>query len=284
MASGICCRPIKPKTLRRAFRRPATESRLCFGSGNEGFPVRVDKVETPGRYFPTAKPKRRRCTSGIWKPKPVAPYDKDNKKAAALCFDREIGNPVPIDRLKSYAEALAQYHLHPETKFLNGDYLDRGLTQRRHVRAIGIRLIGKEANHWEEQFFLGLSENAQIDYGQDPNSAELFREELRRTAFIHHMRRISEVSGIARNTLSLIARGQIVVTPVIIEKLIRAMTTLDEVASDQAEFEQTIRDGLLAEIEQRGLRNVAKSLGIDASNLGKMIAGERKLTPGKLVK
>ena len=27
----------------------ATESRLCFGSGNEGFPVRVDKVETPGR-------------------------------------------------------------------------------------------------------------------------------------------------------------------------------------------------------------------------------------------
>jgi hypothetical protein len=29
----------------------ATESRLCFGSGNDGFPVRVDKVETPGHYF-----------------------------------------------------------------------------------------------------------------------------------------------------------------------------------------------------------------------------------------
>jgi hypothetical protein len=39
------------------------------------------------------------------------------------------------------------------------------------------------------------------------------------------MRRISEVSGIARS-LNLIARGQIAVTPNIVEKVIRAMTTL----------------------------------------------------------
>jgi hypothetical protein len=76
-------------------------------------------------------------------------------------------------------------------------------------------------------FFLGLSEDAQIEYGQDPNSAELFREELRRAASVHRMRRISEVSGIARNSLGLIARGQIAVTPVIVERLIQAMTTLD---------------------------------------------------------
>jgi hypothetical protein len=120
-------------------------------------------------------------------------------------------------------------------KFLNGDYLDRGATQRRHVRAIGIRFIGKEANHWEEQFFLGLSEDAQIDYGQDPNSTELFREELRRAASVHHMRRIWEVSGIARNTLNLFAKGQIMATPIIIERLIRTITTLDQVANEQAE-------------------------------------------------
>ena len=43
------------------------------------------------------------------------------------------------------------------------------------------------------------------------------------------MRRISEVSGIAGNSLNLIARGQIAVTPNIVEKVIRAMTTLDQV-------------------------------------------------------
>ncbi len=222
-------------------------------------------------------PKKRRRTSGIWTPKPVAPYDKNSIKAASQCFDREIGTPVPIGRLKSYAEGLAQYHLHPESKFLNGDYSDRGATKRRDVRAIAVRLIGKEANHWEEQFFLGLCEDAQIDYGQDPNSVELFWEELRRAASVHKMRRISEVSGIARNSLSLIAKGKIAVTPIIVEKLIRAITTLDQVASEQAEFERTVRDKLLAEIEEHGLRNVAKSFGVDASNLRKMVTGERKL-------
>jgi hypothetical protein len=88
------------------------------------------------------------------------------------------------------------HRLHPKMKFLNCDYLDRGATQRRHVRATGIRFIGKEAHQWYT-FSLGLSEDAQIDYGQDPMSAEPFREELRQAASVHRMRRILEVSGIA---------------------------------------------------------------------------------------
>jgi plasmid maintenance system antidote protein VapI len=133
------------------------------------------------------------------------------------------------------------------------------------------------------QFFLGLSEDAQIDYGQDPNSAEVFLEELRRAASVHGMRQISEISGIARNSLSLMVKGQITVTPIIVEKLILAITRLDQVASEQAEFERTVRDKLLPEIEEHGLRTVAKYLGVDASNLGKMVSGKRKLTPGRLV-
>jgi hypothetical protein len=66
--------------------------------------------------------------------------------------------PVEIKSLKTYREVLAQYHLRPETKFLNGSYLDQGLTQRRHIVVAAIRNIGKEANHWEEQFYLGIDE------------------------------------------------------------------------------------------------------------------------------
>jgi len=33
--------------------------------------------------------------------------------------------------------------------------LDSGPTRRRHVQATQINYIGKEANRWEEQFFLG---------------------------------------------------------------------------------------------------------------------------------
>ena len=64
-----------------------------------------------------------------------------------------------------------------------------------------------------------------------------------RATFVRGMRRISDLSEIARNSLSLIARGQILVTPIIVERLIRAMTTFDPVASDQAKLEQTVRDG-----------------------------------------
>jgi hypothetical protein len=90
------------------------------------------------------------------------------------------------------------------------------------------------------------------------------------------MRRISEVSGIARNSLSLIAKGQVAVTSIMVERSIRATAMLDEVASDKAEFDRTVREGLSAEIKQYGLRKVAKSLGVDASNLRKIIAGDRK--------
>ena len=69
----------------------------------------------------------------------------------------------------TYAEALAQYHLRPEVKFLNGDFCDRGRTERRHVIATQIIHIGKEANKWEERYFLGEDEDAEIEYGVDEN-------------------------------------------------------------------------------------------------------------------
>ena len=44
------------------------------------------------------------------------------------------------------SEALAQYHLSPESKFENGRFWDRGRTERRHIVATEFVLIGEEAN------------------------------------------------------------------------------------------------------------------------------------------
>jgi hypothetical protein len=41
------------------------------------------------------------------------------------------GEPVPVDAIKTYAEALALFHLSAEDKFENGAPRDRGLTRRR---------------------------------------------------------------------------------------------------------------------------------------------------------
>ncbi len=82
--------------------------------------------------------------------KPIAPYETDSDKALQGVFDRLSGKPVDIEQLKTYAECLADYHISPENKFENGDYHDRGRTERRHVIATKIVLMGKEANRVDD--------------------------------------------------------------------------------------------------------------------------------------
>ena len=101
-------------------------------------------------------------------PRAVASFDSDPAEAARHAFDRETGEVVPPEYLKSYKQAMARYHRQPEAKFRNGEPIDCGLTQRRHVKVKGVVAIGKEANRWEEQFFLGEDPQAQIIYGQSP--------------------------------------------------------------------------------------------------------------------
>jgi hypothetical protein len=79
-------------------------------------------------------------------PKPIAPYNRDPVRAVEAIFDRVTGESVDPDQLKTYSEVLAQYHLSPEGKFANGQFFDRGRTERRHVVATGFVWIGKEAN------------------------------------------------------------------------------------------------------------------------------------------
>ena len=78
--------------------------------------------------------------------KPIAPFDSDPARALSKVFDRLTGKPIRPEQLKTYADVLVQYHLSPEHKFANGDHLDRGRTERRHVVAAGFAWIGKEAN------------------------------------------------------------------------------------------------------------------------------------------
>jgi hypothetical protein len=77
---------------------------------------------------------------------PIAPYDSDPTRALSKVFDRLSGRPVRVKQLKTYVDVLGQFHLSPEHKFANGDHLDRGRTERRHVVATGFVWIGKEAN------------------------------------------------------------------------------------------------------------------------------------------
>jgi hypothetical protein len=139
--------------------------------------------------------------------KPVAPYDKDLSKAIAHCRDRETGLPVAASCLKSFKQVIVAYHLHPESKFENGDYLDGGLTERRYVYATAIRNIGKEANEWEPQYYTGYDEDEEIDYGLAPESMRQSLRALRSEIEAFGQRKLARESGISRRTISKIMHG-----------------------------------------------------------------------------
>jgi hypothetical protein len=206
--------------------------------------------------------------------RPIAPYSQTSKEASARAFDRETGKPIPANELKTYAQALTQFHLRPEAKFENGDYLDHGHTRRRHVQAAQVNYIGKEANRWEEQFFLGMDEDAAIEYGADPNAAALF-DDL--TASIDRVGKQQFVSliGISRNSLTKILDVKCQnLSPRISQKIGSAIAVLISKASE----ERWLLELVTIEVANIGLSEFARRLQIDASNLSKIVEGKRKLS------
>ncbi len=148
----------RPAASRFGITSPRLERWMRFGNARHAYPERARPFGfmltfSPRIAAPTASDgvvARRGRPRKIQQPKPIASFNRDIAKAADGAFDRETGAPVGADILKTYAEALAQYHLHPEDKFLAGDFMDSGRTERRHVTASWVQLIGKEANKWEE--------------------------------------------------------------------------------------------------------------------------------------
>jgi hypothetical protein len=158
--------------------------------------------------------------------RPIAPYHKDANRAAAAAFDRETGASVSVEQLGTYREALAQYHLHPEAKFLNGDYLDRGHTQRRHIQVTEITYIGKEANRWEEQFFLGASEDAAIVYGEAPEDRAAVEERVQQGIHRFGQRAVAKAARMSLRDVGRAAREPIKLSMAQLGRLDRVLAVM----------------------------------------------------------
>ena len=209
--------------------------------------------------------------------RPVSPFDTNRAKAARNCFDRETGAKVRRKQLKTYREALAQYHLHPETKFLDADYLDRGPTKRRHIQATTITLIGKEADRLEEQIYLGLDPEAEIEYGPAGPDRDL-RARVRQAIKTHGLRAVSRAAGVSRQRVSAMTHRSARVRDKTKNKIARGIAALDA-AHMHLEVESTsLLDQARRYCAQIGLRSFAKKIGMNPGSASRLLSLKRPIT------
>lgn len=240
-----------------------------------GFLLSLGMAWSVDRGVQSTTPKKGRPKK-VGAAKPIAPFATDNGTAAELAFDRETGVSVSPASLRTYADALAQYHISPESKFLNADYLDRGTTRRRHIRMASALHIGKEAHDWERQAVLGATDASVFTYGVSTvdiaakvqslieqfgertaaKSLAVPRERLRALAAdedrIRNPQDVQSIAGRLQSALRLCAKLQ----------------------GDRAAERQRIRDA----IERDGLRSTARRLGIDPSNLRRKLRQSESFT------
>lgn len=193
-----------PRSVRRRAGLPPDEMAATLA-----YPSDSDFISHVQDAYHAARLKRldRRPSPGL--PQVVAPFDTELEAAVRSCFDRNTGEAVDRDVLKTYDQALAQYHLHPEAKFLGGGYLERGVTQRRHILASSVECIGKEANRWEEQAHLGQDETAQIIYSHPAETSEASLLNLRQETRRFPVRTLASEAGLATETVQRFRTGEV---------------------------------------------------------------------------
>ncbi len=162
-------------------------------------------------------------------PRAVSPFDPDPAVAVRHCFDRDTGETVTPELLKTYLQALVRYHLHPETKFIGGDYTEAGLLRRRHIRVPdvnGIQYIGKEANRWEERSLTGEDPEAQIRYGAAGGSLTELQERVAIVCRKHGVRRVARAAGLSHSTVLRFLAGKVEPGAATVNKLRKALTAV----------------------------------------------------------
>ena len=213
----------------------------------------------------------------------IAPYGPI-ETAALHAFDRETGEKVPPELLPTYAQALSRYHIHPEDKFENADYDQRGVTQRRHIQVDEIAHIGKEANRWEDLLSLGSETESEILYGSSPEDVERSKEAMRAAIRVFGVRRVAAEAGLSPALISGFSSRKKELSPATNARVRSALISLRKQTERDAATLADLERRLLNAARRKGIsfRGLAQEAGIDPSNLGKVLSRKRTFSASML--
>jgi hypothetical protein len=299
--------------LRAQLTDPSTRYRLlplmrfCSGFGIE--PKAIDEAVIE-RYMDhrartTARPSTaasRRILARLWnagigkidrwpeirlKEPPVksaaGPAWEDFSEGLRADVERELARLTNIHRNKdgqrsrpckrSMASSLVRYHLHPEAKFWGGDYDQRGFLRRRHVLAETIQPIGKEADELEEREYV-RNDDAAIEYNLSPYDRTKLITAIKRAKADFGLRALSAAAKVSHHRVNDAISGKRVADRLLIS-LSTAATAMRGRALAKATSEAELLRYLAQRVADEGRNEIARVLGVDPSNLNKVLKGER---------
>jgi hypothetical protein len=256
-----------------------------FDRYNKGRPY-SDKVKPFGFLYslhPRKAKTRMRMSQGgpsarLPEVHPITLFEKDVAKSIAHAFDRETGQPISMDDLQTYAEALASYPNQPENKFLNGRPFGTGATEPRHIIATDIAFIGKEGERWEEGLFLGIDASEVLKFGPRPLHGSELYQDVRNAAKIYGRAAVARETGIPRSAVVKICTGVFVQVRARPAAVRSGLWRLERISAKLRAEQVSERRELSRVIEREGgIRAAARALGVDASNLSKRLKARPNL-------
>jgi hypothetical protein len=218
----------------------------------------------------------------LWRrrePRPAAPYYKQPSEAKDHAFDRERGGDIPASWLKSHARSLVRYHLHPETKFQDGEYDQRGPLKRRHVFAMAQQSIGKEAGNIEENEFIGEDADPP-HYGVELTDRAAIKAavfDIQRQYAISDRTLVGEAK-VSHHTFAGL-RDDKRIADVSLMKLFHAAEALRHEADPvAAAMDRGLRDLRRLKDKVGGRNKLADLLGVSRPYIGRVLKGEKPMT------
>ena len=153
------------------------------------------------------------------------------------------------------------------------------MLRRRHVFADTIEDIGKESDGWEEDEARSEDRDTVLTYP----SSSLDRERMIAAIKSVGKRALMREARIAMRTIDAAHKGEDVADEDVKRMVDAAERLTDKLQTLQGETATAI-GWLKAKRDEIGLADLAKLLGTDAANLGKMIDGRRKPSRAWLAK
>jgi plasmid maintenance system antidote protein VapI len=133
-----------------------------------------------------------------------------------------------------------------------------------------VQYIGKEANKWEEQYFTGLDEDAQIVYGTSSESLDVFTRSINR----YGIRKVAKIAKVSERHVHNLYHGKTVASEKMLTKVLRAAAALDSASAKEQKLCELIRR--VAHEKGLSIRRLSAQLAIDPSNMSKILNGSRR--------